>query len=156
MLHWQTASEKNNDHFQVEHSTDGSVFTPVGKVEGKGTSGALNDYFFRHIHPEKGNNYYRLRQVDSDGAYAYSPIGHVETGRGLHVEVYPNPTAGLVKLKGELPEGTARLLDINGRPIMEKQLPDGRSFDLSRMPKGVYLIEIQVNNERIIKRVVKE
>lgn len=156
LLNWQTASEENNDYFQVEHSTDGSVFKPVGKVAGNGTTAVLSNYSFHHTQPSKGGNFYRLKQVDFDGQYAYSNIVHVETARGFDVEVYPNPSTGYVKLRGELAEGIARLTDITGRLILEKQLPDQNLIDLTQQPEGVYLVEIQTGNERVIKRVVKE
>lgn len=157
LLTWQTASEENNDHFQIEHSTDGSTFASLGKVTGKGTSASLNNYSFRHTRPAKGSNYYRLKQVDFDGTFSFSNIVHLEMQHdGAQVETYPNPTTSLVALKGELSEGTARLLDAHGRLLIEKQLPNGRAFDLSPFPKGVYLIEIAMGSERIMKRVVKE
>lgn len=156
LLNWQTASEENNDYFQVEHSADGSVFKPIGKVAGNGTTAVLNNYSFHHTQPSKGGNFYRLRQVDFDGQYAYSSIVHVETARGFDVEIYPNPSTGYVKLRGELSEGTARLTDITGRLILERQLPDENLIDLTQQPEGVYLVEIQMGNERVIKRVVKE
>jgi hypothetical protein len=155
VLTWQTASEENNDYFQVEHSTDGSVFAPLAKVEGRGTAASLNNYSFRHAQPAKGKNYYRLRQVDFDGAFAHSKIVQVEIEYGIRVEIYPNPTTSLVSLKGELSEGAARLLDVNGRLLIEKQLPNGRSFDLSPYPTGVYFIEIQMGSETIMKKVAK-
>ena len=156
LLNWQTASEKDNDYFQIEHSTDGSAFEPVGKVTGKGTTASPSNYSFRHSRPSNGVNYYRFKQVDFDGKYAYSPIVSVEIARGLDVELYPNPTTGYVKLKGDLTEGTARLTDVTGRLISENQLPDHYLIDLTREPEGVYLLEIQVDNEKIVKRIVKQ
>ncbi|GAB4500228.1 MAG: hypothetical protein OHK0019_38360 [Saprospiraceae bacterium] len=156
LLRWQTASEENNDYFQMEHSTDGSHFQPIGKVAGRGTTTVPHKYSFRHTRPTAGANYYRFKQVDFDGKFSYSPIVHVEIGAGAIVEVFPNPTTSLAVLKGDLAEGTARLLDINGRPLIEKQLPNGRTFDLSPFPAGIYLLEVIIGNEKIVKRVVKE
>ncbi len=156
LLTWQTATEKENDFFEVEHSTDGSNFKAIGKVTGKGTTAAPNNYSFRHAQAQKGINYYRLRQVDLDGTYAFSPIVSVEITRGIDLELYPNPTNGYVKLKGELSEGTARLTDLTGRLISESRLPDQYLIDMTRQPAGIYVLEIQMDNERTIKRIVKE
>lgn len=156
LLRWQTASEENNDYFQMEHSTDGSHFQPIGKVAGRGTTASPNNYSFRHTRPSKGANYYRFKQVDFDGKFSYSPIVHVEIGLDALIEAYPNPTTAFVKLDGELAEGTARLLDINGRSLIEKELPNGRLFDLSPFPTGIYLLEVVMGSEKIVKRVVKE
>ena len=156
LLHWHTASEKNNDHFRVEHSTNGIDFVPVGTVPGKGTTAAPNDYVFRHDQPANGRNYYRLQQVDFDGTYAYSSIISVELTRGPELELYPNPTTGYVKIKGDLSEGTACLSDLTGRLITTRRLPDEYLIDLTREPAGVYLLEIRMGEERVMKRVVKE
>jgi hypothetical protein len=156
LLNWRTATEENNDYFEVEHSTDGSHFKPIGKVAGRGTTASPNNYSFHHTRPSKGANYYRFKQVDFDGKFSYSPIVHVEIGLDALIEAYPNPTTAFVKLDGELAEGTARLLDINGRSLIEKELPNGRLFDLSPFPAGIYLLEVVMGSEKIVKRVVKE
>lgn len=154
-LDWHTASEKDNDYFQVEHSIDGVNFEPLSIVNGMGTSTALNKYSFIHSRPFKGDNYYRLKQVDLDGTFSYSDMVRVETVQEVHVEIYPNPTTGYARLKGELPEGTVRLSDSKGRLIAEKHLPEQYVFDLTREPEGIYLIEIITQNERIVKRLMK-
>lgn len=156
LLNWQTASEKDNAYFQVEHSTDGHHFTALGKVSGMGTSVVLNNYSYRHLKPAKGENYYRLKQVDLDGAYTYSNMVRVETGRGMDAELYPNPTSGYAQLTGDLQEGTVRLTDVTGRLISTFQLHEQHTIDLTRQPEGIYFIEILLEREKILKRIVKE
>lgn len=73
-INWLTASEINNDYFEIEHSTDGSHYNSVGRVEGQGNSNSINTYQFLHQNPVAGANYYRIRQVDYDGNYDYSDI----------------------------------------------------------------------------------
>lgn len=155
-LVWQTASEKNNDYFQVEYSTDGAIFNTIGRVKGSGSTAITTNYSYRHTNPTKGTNYYRLKQVDFDGKYVYSDIISVESAHNVHVEIYPNPTTGYIKLKGELSEGTARLLDFTGHVISESHLPDEYLIDLTQQPEGIYFLEIQMDNEEIMKRVMKE
>ncbi|MCG8309158.1 MAG: T9SS type A sorting domain-containing protein, partial [Cytophagales bacterium] len=99
-LTWETASELNNDYFVIEHSTDGSNFVEVGKEEGAGTTQEKQTYFFLHRRPVYPNNYYRLKQVDFDGAYEYSDIIVVRLNKVLNevkeldFVLYPNPTSG--------------------------------------------------------------
>jgi len=156
LLNWRTASEKNNAYFQIEHSNDGIHFQSLGRIDGAGNSAAIRNYAFRDLNPFGADNYYRLKQVDFDGKFAYSNIVQIKVARSIDVELYPNPTTGYVKLKGNLEAGTARLTDINGRLIAEKQLPDSYWMDLTREPEGVYFIEIQTESERLVKRVVKQ
>lgn len=156
VLNWQTASEKNNDFFRIEHSTDGIEFRPLGFVKGNGTTATTNSYSYRHEKPLAGDNYYRLQQVDFDGTAAYSGIVRVRTSARIDVEIYPNPTTGYARLRGDLPEGWARLTDSKGRLISEKHLPEQYVFDLTREPEGVYLLEITTAGERIVKRIVRQ
>lgn len=74
LLTWVTASEINNDYFEVLHSTDGINFNVVGIVEGNGTTNEMSIYYFVHYSPIFGTNYYQLKQVDFDGTLDYSDI----------------------------------------------------------------------------------
>ncbi|MEM9261444.1 MAG: hypothetical protein AAGA62_17525, partial [Bacteroidota bacterium] len=89
----ETASERNNDFFAVEHSTDGATFTEVGQVLGGGSRSSAQAYEFIHETPVSGLNIYRLRQVDYDGTTAYSELRSVRinTASSTGLSVFPNP-----------------------------------------------------------------
>jgi hypothetical protein len=70
-LTWATASELNNDYFQVEYSSDGLIYEPIEYIQGAGDSNQIINY---QINVPHGNGYYRLKQVDFDGSYEYSNI----------------------------------------------------------------------------------
>lgn len=74
LLTWVTASEVNNDYYEVQHSTDGVYFTVIGYVQGKGTTNEMSTYNFTHDNPQVGVNYYKLRQVDFDNKSSYTDI----------------------------------------------------------------------------------
>ena len=71
-LTWETASELNNDFFDVERSQNGLNFEKIGTVKGNGNSNILNQYTFLDKDPYVGFNYYRLKQVDYDGTKYFS------------------------------------------------------------------------------------
>jgi hypothetical protein len=77
-LFWTTASEVNNDHFEVEKSMEISGFDLVEKVRGAGNSTYTIDYFCEDKFPYEGVSYYRLKQVDYEGKITYSKIIPVE------------------------------------------------------------------------------
>jgi hypothetical protein len=77
-LEWITASETNNRGFSVEKSFDGSNFTEVGFVAGKGSSSLMNKYSFTENNAGAPVVYYRLKQVDFDGTASYSETIKVE------------------------------------------------------------------------------
>ena len=72
-LHWRTASELNNNYFEVQKSTDGILFSTIGQVSGKGTTNELSTYTYIDdvIFPVA---YYQLKQVDYDGVFSLSKI----------------------------------------------------------------------------------
>jgi len=128
-LDWQTASELNNDHFIVEHSTDGKDYTPVAHIKGKGTTSERQTYQFRHDEPFFGENYYRLKQVDFDGQFEYSKIViAVIKMEETKINVYPNPavvTGGIsIRWNGDFGVEKVQLSITNafGRQVVQQTL----------------------------------
>jgi hypothetical protein len=94
-LTWATATEINNDYFPVQKSVDFVEFEVIGKVGGNGTTNERQEYSFEDRNPFAGINYYRLQQVDFDGAFEYSEIIVVQVEQlndgPISVNLYPNP-----------------------------------------------------------------
>jgi len=74
VLYWVTASEIDNDRFEVERADSALNWSSIGIVKGMGTTTSQTEYSFIDGLPIQGSNYYRLKQVDIDGQYAYSDI----------------------------------------------------------------------------------
>jgi hypothetical protein len=72
LLNWKTASEINNDYFEVQRSVDGLSFTAIGKVKGSGNSNEIRSYSFTDQNIYHGTSYYKIKQVDYDGASKFS------------------------------------------------------------------------------------
>jgi hypothetical protein len=95
LLSWRTASEKNNDHFDLQVSTDGRTFSKFAEVAGQGSKATPTDYaapdaklLSYHADPV----YYRLRQVDKDGKESFSQVQAVRVAvTGFTAFAYPNP-----------------------------------------------------------------
>jgi hypothetical protein len=60
------AAQSNNAGWHIEHSTDGAAWARIGWVAGNGDEREFKSYDFLHTHPAKGQNYYRLLQMDYD------------------------------------------------------------------------------------------
>ena len=160
-LDWTTATELNNDFFQIEHSRDGIQFQPVGKVKGEGTTTEIINYNFMHRQPVSGTNYYRLKQVDYDGAFEYSDIVVVEvSSRAGGVQIYPNPTIDKAVIQmNERPERvTFTLTTLLGQrlDLQPGQSDAGWELDLSRLPKGVYILQVDYDGQSLSRKIVKE
>jgi hypothetical protein len=158
-LDWRTASEVNNHFFEVLRSSDARAWELVGTVEGSGTSQAERSYQFMDESPLTGRNLYRLRQVDFDGSFTYSPTVEALSfaGQGLAIEAFPVPAR--TQLFVELREfagseaGSAQLLDASGRLLAQQELeaPDSRlrqgRFEVGGLPPGLYLLRVAQGGE---------
>lgn len=89
---WHTAQEVNLKHYLVEHSIDGLYFTTLGTVIANNNNSSTNSYDFTHSNPVAGANYYRLKQVDTDDKFTYSPVVKINFAGGKSQPIaYPNP-----------------------------------------------------------------
>ena len=73
-LNWETATELDNDYFAIERSVDGENFESIAQILGAGTSIVPQYYEFVDKNPTAATLYYRLKQVDLDGKFAYSEM----------------------------------------------------------------------------------
>lgn len=95
LLSWSTATEKNNNHFELEKSDDGVLFKSVVQVKSKAQNGnSSSPLYYETTDPNPNDNthYYRLKQVDHDNSFSYSKIitlNQVSTSK--NIRVYPNP-----------------------------------------------------------------
>lgn len=95
-LIWKTASEVNNDFFDLQHSTDAENWQSISKITGSGNSFDSKMYQYIHHNPKSGKNYYRLVQVDFDGTKSTHSIAFVFNDNldFSKIELFPNPTSG--------------------------------------------------------------
>lgn len=157
-LDWSTATESNNKHFEIEFSTDGKAFKQIGIVAGGGTTYVTQNYQFEHQKPAKGVNYYRLRQVDFDGAFEYSAMVTVDMGNNKvgKYRLFPNPvrTSFTIQIpEGELPANVS-LINTLGQEI---RLSNGSSdiFELpNSLQSGTYIVRFESGGETRFERIV--
>ncbi len=164
ILRWSTASEKNNDYFELERSSDNSeTFEVIGRLEGNGTSQKLLSYSLEDYEAHVGKNYYRLKQVDFDGTISYHPdlvlLTLESKGDVLDFQVFPNPTEGeLVNLKIFKNNDEAvqiRFYDVNGKVCFtHDDAMDNLQLQTDRLSPGIYIIEITQGFRRATKRLI--
>ena len=100
VLSWATAMENNNEQFILERSLDEITnFKPISAIQGHGNSSTLKQYRFVDRKPLAGTSYYRLKQVDFDGTFTYSPVLAVEVKFFQEaISLYPNPTTDIINV----------------------------------------------------------
>lgn len=151
LLQWTTASETNNDHFTVERSTDGLVYTPIAMVQGAGNSSAISNYSYEDTDPLSEVSYYRISQTDFDGTTkAFDPIATQCEVSGIDI-ISGWQSAGedlilQVAHDGDH-AGTLQVFDARGRIVYEDQEPLMNGTQQIRIPghrlgNGIYHIRI--------------
>ncbi len=157
-LKWSTATEINNEGFIIQRSVNGKSFNDIGYVKGHGDSDELISYNFKDLAPPSGLIYYRLKQVDFDGAFEFSPIEVVEIVNKLKesFSIFPNPIQGTsIELKTEGihdEEISLSMMTIDGKIIWNKQVLvplEGSIVDLSfneKFNRGTYIMLCETRN----------
>ncbi len=154
-LNWSTASEMNNDYFDVERSADGTNFRRIATVKGQGDASAVSRYNFTDSRPNAGVNYYRLRQVDYDGKFDFSAVRQVALVNDIYL--FPNPTSNFLNIAGvNGNEIEIELLDIHGKS-KKVDIRKGDSsivLTISELDNGYYFIKISGPGFSKIQRVL--
>ncbi len=155
LLQWQTATEINNDRFEIQRSSNGVSYRAIGEEKGKGNSYMFIDYSYTDYVPSAGINYYRLKQIDIDGRYDYSDV-MVVAGNRAKISITPSTTRGNFNVTTE---GAANItvLSTTGQIVSSMYNIDGNFiFDLFNQANGLYFLRIEMNNGEIYtEKVVK-
>lgn len=160
-LEWTTASEINNDYFIVERAVEGSTeFVPIGSVNGNGTSSQPHQYRFTDMAPAEHVNTYRLRQVDYNGAIAYSPLRVITTGDMSALEIVSvAATEGQIDVSVLAEEGKmlyAEISDVSGRIVYSSEAiiqQQPAHFVTSQLNSGVYFIRVSDGTRSVTQKV---
>ena len=154
LLEWETQTELNNDGFEIQRSADGESWKLIDFVEGKGTISGQNTYSFLDTKTTMNNNYYRLKQVDTDGVFGYSNIILIKAPfeKNGHVKMYPNPVLNHLTIEGF--SGDLTIYNIMGQPIKHVQInnEDQEVISLSDLADGHYFIGFRQKNGSNIAR----
>ncbi|MEJ7611463.1 MAG: T9SS type A sorting domain-containing protein [Ferruginibacter sp.] len=169
LLQWNTFSESNNSGFEIQRSEDGISFRSISFVGSAAAGGNSNSgiaYSFTDRNFIGDRQFYRLRQVDTDGRFSFSNIAIIKSKEDLSLQlisVYPNPVDAFLNLEiqSALNEtAEIRVTDITGKVIRysTKQLSKGRNtltLPMSTLLPGNYMILITTPAQRITVRFVK-
>jgi len=152
-LNWTTMSETNNNFFEIQRSENGMNWHSIAQISGAGTSVNEKNYTSTDNQPLHGVSYYRLKQVDFDGAQTFSPIQAVQFNN--QISFSPNPTTGVVRLIAEEYLTTeVELLDANGRLVHKETLRGSSSINFSHLPKGMYVFKTFANEKVTFDKLI--
>jgi hypothetical protein len=159
-LSWQTASETNNDYFEIQRSADAIKWVTITQIDGAGNSTKTINYNYSDISPIIGISYYRIEQIDFDGKSTLSKAISVNFKETILSEVstYPNPAINSITVDlGENNNTIIEILSLDGRNVT-KQLSiiklnnTSYSIDISSLEKGAYIISINGDANLFMKQ----
>ena len=161
-LSWQTSLETNNDHYEIQRSSDAKSFETIGRVQGKGTTQTRTDYSFTDADMPGQIGYYRLKQVDLDGSAHLSNIISVNRQDGKSqsgsITIGPVPTSGSLTLQlsaGKIIRELSVYSLTGGR--LYSQTGPQTTTDVSGLPSGVYLLDVlTTDGQHLHTRFVKQ
>lgn len=158
ILEWATVSEINNDYFQVERSHDGRSFQAIGKIDGHGNSTDVIEYTFTDKSSRGSQIYYRLKQIDFDGAFEYSDVTLVENciDQKVAIRLFPNPTVDRITVELGIQEEatTINITDLTGRIVMTEHIAQGenrKQIAVNHLPTGTYIVLVRGDNPQTQK-----
>ncbi len=152
LVNWETLSEFNNDFFVIEKSTDGKTYHEIGRQNGNGTSAEPLHYVFEDPTPRLGNNYYRIKQVDFDGAFSISKVvltvvaeHNLLTSKPL---IYPNPAKNVLNVDiNGFRKCQIKIYNNAGKVVYSadtnSEFSSTRTIDVSNFAKGSYIVLFQ-------------
>ncbi len=124
-LYWTTSSEQNNKGFNIEHSTNGHEYYPIGYVPVQKFSAFQNNYSYVHKSPVSNLNYYRLKQIDQNSSFVYSKTILIRNKSETTISILGNPANAHLRALIQTDKGKDFVLQItnmNGAVVLTKQL----------------------------------
>lgn len=159
VLNWQTEKEVNTKSFIVEKSLDGIQFKQIGELPAKNNNAALNNYSFTDDNLSIGKNYYRLKMMDNDGQFTYSPVRLINYNQtDFDVMIYPNPATGnTVYIKTSANCSSLELKDMTGKRLqLTNASGKQNTIDVSGISSGLYVLVITTDAGTRVEKIIKE
>ncbi|MBK7965799.1 MAG: T9SS type A sorting domain-containing protein [Bacteroidetes bacterium] len=161
-INWATASEENNSGFEVEKlNASNKIFESIGWVDGAGNSNQVNYYSFDDVNVEMNEDYfYKIKQVDFNGASSYSDIVHarINTMNNSMVQLYPNPIKADSKLVFDLVHSTTvkiSIVNVLGEVLKQENLGNLKQGNytinitslFSNLKAGLYTVQVDLDSK---------
>jgi hypothetical protein len=159
-LTWQTSTEENNDHFEVERSSNTTKFETINTTKSLGNSSTAQSYSARDDAPIRGINYYRLKQVDSNGRATYSSTKKVKFGTDVAPLIYPNPVTTLfTAVSGKELIREIVIYNAEGRAVqfvMGNSTDEDLKVNVSLLSNGVYFLKVKTDSQIYPFKMIKK
>ncbi len=148
VITWGTAQEINTQLFIVEHSNDGINFKQLATQAAAGNSSSVSSYTYTHKNISTGLHYYRIKQIDVDGKFTYSPIVILLNKDNLkQAFIAPNPVASMLNLiePKNIFIQSVTVYDNKGSVVLHKNINreiQVYSLPVDNLPIGNYILKV--------------
>lgn len=157
LLTWISAEEVNTDRFAIQRSNDGISFETIGTINAMGNSSTPVTYTYTDRLPVSGINHYRLKMIDRDDAYTYSPIKTITlTGNTEFRLINYNGSNLLFALPQVRSRALAKLINIQGRIVWQNKIPAGQTqltVPVAGIATGIYIMQYSSDDKQTSQRV---
>ncbi|MER3470443.1 MAG: peptidase S8/S53 subtilisin kexin sedolisin [Chitinophagaceae bacterium] len=169
LLQWTTTNEVAVNRFEIEVARGNAAiqlnqFVKIGEVAAHNNTSQQQYSFIDEEQPKSGVRYYRLKMIDIDGRYTYSPVRSVLFSNDIMWQVFPNPSNGPFHLLYQVNSGevvTIKITDASGKTIRENKIT-GSGFvekytvDLSGKASGAYLLQATAGDRTTSFKLYKQ
>jgi hypothetical protein len=146
LLTWQTATEKDVSHFDIERrGSDSPFFETIGSVK---AANAAHTYIFTDNTP-LSTNYYRLRQIDKEGKAIVSKIIALSAQVSGKLKVYPSLVKDALTVDMAT-DSDFQIVNIFGQEVMRGQ--GTTRLDVAFLPRGAYILRMGNEHAKFIKQ----
>lgn len=152
IISWQTFNAYNTSNFEIEFSTDGIHFEKIATIPSVNTSSYT--YTYKHFLPAGTQLYYRIKQVDQNGASSYSPVAKLLMSKKTVLMVYPNPAAEILFVKNST-DGAAEWIQIvsnDGKILQQQKAVANLQLNIKNLTPGMYTLRI-INRDKTSRTI---
>lgn len=143
-INWATDMELNASRYEIERSIDGMNWSTVGSVKAYGTASVVSRYAFTDVLKINGTVSYRLKMIDTDESFAYSPIKTLRADAGFDMNIYPNPATNYVVIssKSHPEKMNVQLISQSGQVLKQNSGTGNINFTVSEFGQGNYFVRV--------------
>jgi hypothetical protein len=160
LVSWATSMEHLVDHFEIERSVDDKSFVSIASVPAIGESTTPHYYSTTDNNPVQGINYYRLKELDKDNKFYYSPVTSVTFKGSENITVYPNPADDFTTINSSKePIIYVNIYDVTGKLVRTIQPSENQNtvkLSLTDLSKGMYVLTIETKSTISRQKLIKQ
>ncbi len=151
LLKWAVAEEKNVYIYEIERSIDGIQFDKIGEINVKSNDGTKNYYTYLDLNPSSKLNYYRIKNIDTDGKSSYTNITSTFVNKNNIFLLSTISSSKVEFVIDDYPNVFVNIIDLNGKIIRENiECENGKNqINIDDIPVGMYFLQFKSNNNLI-------